>query len=717
MEQPILIIGTLIAVLGVTIGWISYHWMVKKNINLLIRSIQQINSGNYSSRSGLVYHGSLFGKFAQKFDQMADLLMQREQEIQLARQDLESNSKRTQTILENMPVMLYALNDKKEIIFWNRECELVTGYSASELTHNPHAFELLYPDQDYRTMTQNQIEPCSVFRNLDRAITCKDGSSRTIAWSCICGEVSIPGWDTWLTGIDVTPRHETQFRLIESQRELSTLLSNLPGMAYRCENTPNWPMEFISQGADDLTGYPIDSFTKDRQITFQELIHPDDRDQVWQEVQQAVQERRPYLLVYRIRTAKGKIKTVWEKGRAISPEGVHPERLEGFITDISDRRAVEERLEKQLKRLDALRMIDIAIINTLDRSVVLNVVLEQVTQQLLTEAAAIFLLNPYTMMLEYAAGLGFRTDAISNMQFKVGVGFCGEIALNRQTIINQTLKDLLPQNHELADLEKERFLSFSATPLSAKGEVKGVMLLFHRSQPETDQEWERFLAALADQTAIAVDNSSLFNDLQRSNAELVEAYDQTIEGWANALELRDQETEGHSRRVVELTQLLATDMGIHGEELSSIRRGAILHDIGKMAIPDSILLKPARLSEGEWKIMRMHPVYAFRMLAPIQFLRQALDIPYCHHEHWDGSGYPRGLKGEQIPLAARIFAVVDVWDALLSERPYHHAWTEEDVRQYLKDETGSHFDPEVVNNYLKVLDRRQKPDDNPLPPA
>ena len=191
-------------------------------------------------------------------------------------------------------------------------------------------------------------------------------------------------------------------------------------------------------------------------------------------------------------------------------------------------------------------------------------------------------------------------------------------------------------------------------------------------------------------------------NLQRANIELAQAYDDTLKGWSLALELRDNETQGHSQRVTEMTLRLARTIGINHGELIHIRRGALLHDIGKMGIPDSILHKPGPLTEEEWKIMRQHPVYAYELLSPIAYLHPTLDIPYNHHEKWDGTGYSRGLKGEQIPLAARIFAVVDVWDALRSSRPYRDAWPEEKVRVYIRKQAGAHFDPQIVDIFLNL---------------
>jgi HD-GYP domain-containing protein (c-di-GMP phosphodiesterase class II) len=228
--------------------------------------------------------------------------------------------------------------------------------------------------------------------------------------------------------------------------------------------------------------------------------------------------------------------------------------------------------------------------------------------------------------------------------------------------------------------------------------------VFHRSPLYPYPEWLDFLNILAGQAALAVDNATLFGNLQASNQQLIRAYDTTIEGWSRALDLRDKETEGHTQRVTEVTIRLARHFAFSEEELLHIRRGALLHDIGKMGVPDNILLKPEPLTEEEWIIMRQHPEYAYDLLKPIEFLTPALDIPYCHHEKWDGTGYPRGLRGEEIPLTARIFGIVDVWDALHSDRPYRLAWSEEDALAYIREESGKHFDPLVVEVFLKQIE-------------
>ncbi len=191
--------------------------------------------------------------------------------------------------------------------------------------------------------------------------------------------------------------------------------------------------------------------------------------------------------------------------------------------------------------------------------------------------------------------------------------------------------------------------------------------------------------------------------IRQAEAELRRTYDLTLSGWAKALEYRDSETEGHSRRVVDLSVLLAAEMGHGGEELDQIRRGALIHDIGKMTVPDHILSKRGPLDDEEKKVMESHTVYAKEMLSPISFLETASLIPYCHHERWDGKGYPRGLKGTEIPWQARLFAVVDQWDALTSCRPYRSAWPKEKVVNYIRENSGRRFDPEVVDTFLRIV--------------
>ncbi len=360
--------------------------------------------------------------------------------------------------------------------------------------------------------------------------------------------------------------------------------------------------------------------------------------------------------------------------------------------------------QRRLRQTQALHTIDTAISSSLDLRATLNIVLEQVTAQLGVDAASILRLNSHLQTLEYAAGKGFRGKGIESSRLRVGEGLAGLAALEGRTVSIPCVSESTVVLARASLLAGEDFVSYLGAPLIAKGQVQGVLEVFHRSPLRPNEEWRDFLDTLAGQAAIAIENASLFKDLQLSHLELALAYDATIEGWSRAMDLRDKETEGHTRRVTELAVDLARAMGYPEAELTHLRRGALLHDIGKMGVPDPILLKPGSLTEEEWVEMRKHPAYAYDLLCPIDYLRPALDIPYCHHEKWDGTGYPRGLRGEQIPLAARIFAVLDVWDALTSERPYRPAWEPERAIEHIRSSSGCDFDPKVVEAFLMQRD-------------
>ena len=382
----------------------------------------------------------------------------------------------------------------------------------------------------------------------------------------------------------------------------------------------------------------------------------------------------------------------------------------GVATDITARKqaereitALNSQLGIRLERIAALRRVDMTIRGSLDLKVTLNTLIDQVMAQLDVHSAAVLLLDPHSRTLSEAASLGLRGTATSRPSVPLGEGASGKAALFRTSVQLVATNCAEPLTGRTAALADQGLIVTYAVPLIAKGLVKGVLEVAHRSQLDTTSEWVDFLDSLADQAAIATDNAALFAELQTSNAEMSLAYDATIEGWSRALDLRDKETEGHTQRVTRLSVRLAQALGMTGTELTNVRRGALLHDIGKMGIPDAILLKPGPLDPEEWVIMRRHPEYAYQWLSPVSFLRLALEIPYCHHEKWDGTGYPRGLKGEQIPLAARLFAAVDIWDALRSDRPYREAWPAARAIDYIKSLAGSHLDPAVVDQFIRTV--------------
>ena len=359
--------------------------------------------------------------------------------------------------------------------------------------------------------------------------------------------------------------------------------------------------------------------------------------------------------------------------------------------------------QDQIQKLTTLRDIDAAIASSTDLRVTLNILMDHTLRHLKVDAVDIMLYHPELQSLTYLTSAGFRSSSSTRPIMRIGEGLAGQVVMKGRIEEIPDLRSLKVIGRDPL-LQREGFVSYIGVPLIVKGQVKGVFEIFHRSPLSTNDEWMQFMHTLVGQAAIAIDNSQLFENIQRSNQEIRQAYDTTLEGWARALELRDRETEGHTRRVTELTMRLARHMNLGEDELVNIYRGVLLHDIGKMGVSDQILKKTGPLNDNEWVEMRKHPQYAFDLLSPIPYLRPALDIPYCHHEHWDGSGYPRGLKGDQIPLPARIFSIVDIWDALLSDRPYRNAWPREKVKDYLKDVSGTLLDPAIVKIFLNMIE-------------
>jgi putative nucleotidyltransferase with HDIG domain len=362
-----------------------------------------------------------------------------------------------------------------------------------------------------------------------------------------------------------------------------------------------------------------------------------------------------------------------------------------------------EQSQRRLSQVEALHSIDIAISASLDLRTILSVLLKHVESLLGVDAADILLFYPHLGQFKFSAGRGFRTNDVQRAYVRSGTSLAGQAVTKRRTVrVSSELESRADADTALI-YQKEGFVAYAGVPLIAKGQIKGVLEVYHRSLHRPDPEWLKLLETLAGQAAIAIDNAQLFDNLQQSNVELALAYDATIAGWSRAMDLRDKETEGHTQRVTELTLKLARAMRVSEPELAQIRRGALLHDIGKMGVPDNILLKADQLTSEEWEKMRQHPVWAYEMLSSIRYLQPALDIPYCHHEKWDGTGYPRGLKGEAIPISARIFAVADVWDAITSDRPYRRGWSEEDALKYIEEQSGKYFDPGVVQEFFRLI--------------
>ncbi len=413
-----------------------------------------------------------------------------------------------------------------------------------------------------------------------------------------------------------------------------------------------------------------------------------------------------------IRTASETIGAILVAISSPQQIGTHHIRLITTIAEIAGnaiyRSNLYEQSDEQIRRLTTLREIDAAISSSLDLSITLNILTEHLITKMDAGAADVLVFNPESQLLDYLAVSGFQNRDATQSSITIADSIVEHILLSRNSLY---IKDLTSENNTRIKniVSKENFVSYYATPLFSKGAVRGILETYFRSPFTPSNDWLDFIQTLAGQATIAIDNSQLFQSLQRTNQELSLAYDTTLEGWGKALELRDKETQGHTRRVTELTLKLAQKIGIPQAELTHIRRGVLLHDIGKMGVPDNILRKEGPLTGKELAEMRKHPQYAYDLLYPITYLRPAADIAYSHHEWWNGEGYPRKLKGDEIPLPARIFAIVDVWDALLSDRPYRKAWPKKKVIKYIKDLSGKQFDPHIVEIFMAMMDENKPP--------
>ena len=362
-------------------------------------------------------------------------------------------------------------------------------------------------------------------------------------------------------------------------------------------------------------------------------------------------------------------------------------------------------------QLTALMGIGSVINSSLGRKRVLEEVMDSLITLMRAERGFLILRDPSDGKLKPETSRGIDHINLDEEAFKVSGTIIRKVADTGLPILT-TNAQADPRFGGQESIVAFNLRSILCAPLKLKEKVIGVLYVDNRVRtgmfhdPDLD-----LITAFADQAAVAINNADLFESLKQTNLQLEAAnielgiaYEATLRGWVRALDFRDKETEGHTQRVTVLTQRLAQMMGVDRERLEHYTRGALLHDIGKMAISDEILRKKGPLTPEERAIMEKHPVYAYEMLSPIEFLRPAMDIPYRHHEKWDGSGYPSGLKGEAIPLAARIFCVIDVWDALTSDRPYREPLPHEKVRQMIKADSGKHFDPRVVEAFLEMKD-------------
>jgi HD-GYP domain-containing protein (c-di-GMP phosphodiesterase class II) len=380
--------------------------------------------------------------------------------------------------------------------------------------------------------------------------------------------------------------------------------------------------------------------------------------------------------------------------------------VEDILTDIDKRlhllRQMSEEREGQYSRLQALVEIGQAFNSSVSIRPLLSTVLDTIIQISGAERSFLMLENE-DGQLSVRVGRNWEQENLSPDDSLISRSIVGRVVEEGESILtSNALAD--PRFRDEDSIANYKLRSILCVPIKIKQRVIGVIYADNHAQAGLFTEEDgAFLTAFANQAALAIEKAVIFDQYQTSNHATAQAYDATILAWAKAMEERDYETPGHSERVISLLMRLAKAMGVDEENLMHYRRGAILHDVGKLAIPEAIMLKPGALSEGEWELVRLHPETAYQWLNHVIILHPCLDIVRHHHERWDGAGYPKGLAGEKIPLSARLFSVVDVWDSLLHTRPYKKAWTKKDTMDYLRSQVNVSFDGQIVDVFLEKV--------------
>jgi PAS domain S-box-containing protein len=612
-------------------------------------------------------------------------------------QALKESEERYRRLAENAPDIIYRYRYLPDLAFEfiSPAIESIVGMKCQDFYDDPRIMEKITHPDDIQYFHAQTIKNMPDDKTMLLRLSGKDGNE---VWTehHLIRSFDSQGRLTAVEGIarDVTTRVVAEIERRKSEANYHALAENLPnGAAFLFDQS------LVVQLADgklfanmkvnreDLNGRSIPDLLELYRISL-------DDAGIFQKILKG--EEKQFVNQYRGRQISVHLLPVKNKeGEIIFGMGV--------LNDITEQVESEQTIQKQLHRLEALNAIDKAITGVLDTEEIMSVILRETCEQLGADAADVLILDPLNGQMRFRAGQGFQSEDVSKVVLESGQGEAGRAISTKHSI---ELRDINPDKPPVGfskELQAEGFRSYFAAALTAKDTVKGVLEVYNHQPFVPDPNWLKFFETIAQQTAIALDNADLFANIQRSNLDLTNAYDATIEGWSRALDLRDKETEGHTERVVDLTLQMARIMGFPESEMVNIRRGALLHDIGKMGIPDSILLKPGPLTDDEWVIMRKHPQYAYDLILPIEYLKAAVDIPYYHHERWDGSGYPHGLKGKEIPLIARIFAVIDIWDALCSDRVYRPAWSKGEALDYIHNQAGKQLDTEVVKVFIELI--------------
>ncbi len=640
-----------------------------------------------------------------------ELLLAEINERKHAEEAREQGETRFRALVEHSMEEISLISADGTLIFESPSTRRPLGYPpGSFVGHN--IFELFHPDDQpaaIKLLQQVSLEPGryreSVFR-----LQHQDGS-----WHWMEGTVTNLLEEPAVGAIvinyrDVTERIEAEHALRDSEERFRMLFATSPDALLLIDpNDPDvvWRILDCNDSACRMNGYSRE------EMIGQSIILLNFTPGTREEYTAALEELRHEKVVHREAFHQHKDGHVFqiEYSTSLFNYGGR-ELILGIDRDITERKKAEEQIQSSTEELATLYELSRALADNTDLDKILELVNRRAVESVHATFARIALVERDEFVIWSAYPIRFleRDLLVGNRMPIASMPYAQRVLEQDEPVLLSTLNAEVGKD-ERAALLLDYAQTVALIPLrvhefaSNSSRILGLLMVGETRREEREPftaEKIRLARSIGDQAAIAIDKVRLFHDLQRSNIDLRLAYDATIIGWSTALDLRDKETEGHTQRVAEITLRLAKRMGFSEQDLVHVRRGALLHDIGKMGVPDSILLKPDKLTDEEWEVMRMHPTYAHHMLVPIAYLAPALDIPYCHHEKWDGTGYPQRLQGEDIPLSARIFAAVDVYDALTSDRPYRKAWSREKTLDFIREQSGTHFDPQVVEVFLRM---------------
>ncbi len=595
-----------------------------------------------------------------------------------AEEALSRSEEQYRTMIETTHDWVWTLDREELFTFCNPRAEEVSGYLSRDLLGKGFA-PLIASDSLPRVSRVFRETLAGKVQTYDVAVNCLSGH---VVELCVNTAPIYKGGNVVGTvsfGRDITARKKAE----EAYRSL--VEGSLQGFVILQDGM----IVFANSALAEMFDSSVEQLKAMSREEVAASVHPDDRQMVWTRYADRLAGKEvPPRYEFRMVRKDGGLCWV-EMVASIVEFGGRP-AIQAALVNITERVHHEREQRAIVTVATSMRAAE-------TRSELVALLLGQVIQLLDADGVALAMRDPANGDSVFEMALGLWENVVGG-RIPAGEGLTGSVIASGEPYLNNDVGE----DSRLAIIEiLSTTRAIAGAPLIAADETIGVLWMGRRAEIAEDDRL--LLTAIAEMSASALRRIGLHEEVERSHLELTEAYDSTLEGWARALELRDSDTEGHTRRVVELTLRLGTLLGMGDGELVHLRRGALLHDIGKMAIPDKILRKPGALDDHEWEIMRRHPVYAYEMLSQISYLQPALDVPYCHHERWDGSGYPHRHAGEEIPLAARIFAVVDVWDALLSDRPYRSAWSEEETLAHIRAESGSHFDPKIVEIFLEIV--------------